>query len=447
MSPPLPRVAVVGSGVAGLVAAWELHGDAQVTLFEASDHFGGHAHTVDVELEGARHGVDVGFLVFNHRTYPGLSHLFEELGVRSAVAEMSFSVQAGNLEWSGRDFNGLFAQRRNLLRPSFLGMLADLLRFNRMASALAAGLPDPAHAGGPARALAPALDEPLGDFLNRHRFGIAFREGYLLPMLGCIWSCPPSQMLQFPLGSMLRFLHNHGLIRIAGRPQWRTVAGGSRQYVQRIVQDLPDARLACPVRAVRRPASGAATDGVWVDSTAGSERFDAVVLACHSDQALALLADASARERAVLGAIGWQRNRIVLHTDARVLPRADRAWAAWNYERAPAAADQASPVCLHYLINRLQPLPWARPVIVSMNPLREPRNDQVHAEFEVAHPVFDAAAIAAQRELPALNGHAGVWFAGAWAGWGFHEDGLRSAVAAARGVRAALRMPRLERAA
>ncbi|MFN0182839.1 MAG: NAD(P)/FAD-dependent oxidoreductase [Aquabacterium sp.] len=433
-----PRVAVIGSGIAGLATAWQLRDQAEVTLFESGQHFGGHAHTVDLTLSGIRHGVDVGFLVFNHRTYPGLTRLFDELGVATAPSDMSFSVQANGLEWCGSNLNAVFAQRRNLLRPSFMGMLADLVRFNRMAQALAAQLPDPAHVTGQAiDAVAPAaLDEPLGAFLERHRFGTRFRDDYLLPMLACIWSCPASQMLEFPLGSMLRFLHNHGLIRVVDRPQWHTVAGGSRAYVQRIVSAVPDARLSMPVRAVRRipPAShdGAGHAGVWVDTAAGSERFDAAVLACHTDQALALLSDATPLERAVLGAIRWQANRIVLHTDAALLPQRQRAWAAWNYERAALRDQEQARVCLHYLINRLQPLPWRTPVVVSMNPVREPRAEHIHAEFSVTHPVFDQAAIEAQRKLPQIQGQGRVWFAGAWAGWGFHEDGLRAASAVVR---------------
>jgi predicted NAD/FAD-binding protein len=415
------RVAVIGSGIAGLAAAHRLGGEAQVTLYEASDWFGGHAHTVDVTLEGntgpVTHGVDTGFLVFNHRTYPNLLRLFETLGVETAASEMSFSVQArdSGLEWSGSNLNGVFAQRRNLLRPGFLKMLAEVLRFNRLTTEIA-------QRGGDA-----ALAEPIGDFLDRHGFDQRFRAWYFLPMIGCIWSCPTDQMLRFPIATMIRFCHNHGLIQVSDRPQWYTVRGGSKHYVKRLLTRIADARLNTPVRSVRRLPQGQGQAGVLVATDAGSERFDDVVMACHSDQSLALLADPTRGERAVLGAIRYHPNRAVLHTDARVMPTRRRAWAAWNYERAPARQEQAA-VCLHYWINRLQPLPWARPVIVSLNPSRPIDPAQVLGTWDYSHPVFDLAAIEAQRQLPQIQGRAHVWFCGAWTRYGFHEDGLSSAL-------------------
>ena len=420
------RVAVVGSGIAGLAAAWQLAPDADLVLFEADSHFGGHAHTVDITLDGLRHGVDTGFLVFNHATYPQLRRLFDQLAVPTAMAEMSFSVQvpSAGLAWSGRNLDSVFAQRRNLMRPRFLGMLADLLRFNRLCTRIA-------EAGADA-----SLQQPIEAFLAEQRFSAAFRDWYLLPMLGCIWSCPTDQMLRFPVATMIRFCHNHGLIRVADRPQWYTVAGGSREYVRRLLAGIPDARLNTPVRALRRVPPGSAQAGVWLDTAAGSAHFDQVILAGHSDQSLALLGpQASAEERAVLGAIRYQRNRAVLHTDAGLLPQRRKAWAAWNYERAAQPGQQPASVCLHYLINRLQPLPWQTPVVVSLNPAREPDPRTVQAEFDYAHPVFDAAAIAAQAAVAGLQGVAGVWFAGAWTGYGFHEDGLRSGLAAADSLR------------
>ena len=420
------RVAVVGSGISGLGVAWSLAGQAEVTLYEAGTHFGGHSHTVDVTLEGLTHGVDTGFLVFNHRTYPLLRQLFDELGVPTAASDMSFSVQhrASRLEWNGANLNSVFAQRRNLLRPAFLGMLRDILRFNRLATELA-------EQGADA-----ALHEPISDFLARHGFGQAFRDWYFLPMIGCIWSCPTDQMLRFPVGTMVRFCHNHGLIQVEGRPQWHTVRGGSREYVRRMLARIPDARLATPVRAVHRlpPDSGAA--GVRVITEHGEERFDDVVLATHSDQSLALLADASADERRWLAALRYHPNRTVLHTDTSVMPKRRLAWAAWNYERAPSAGQEQAAVCLHYWINRLQPLPWQTPVIVSLNPTRPIDPAQVIADFEVDHPVFDLAAIAAQRELPRFQGRSHVWFCGAWTRYGFHEDGLMSALAVVKGLHA-----------
>jgi len=421
------RVAVVGSGISGLAAAHALAPDARVTLFEAGDYFGGHAHTVDVTLPGPQgpvtHGVDTGFLVFNHRTYPNLVRLFGELQVRTAASDMSFSVQvhdagSGGLEWSGSDLNTVFAQRSNLLRPRFLRMLAEIVRFNKRATALAE------------RGVEAELAEPIGDFLDREGFGTTFRDWYFLPMIGCIWSCPTDQMLRFPVATMIRFCHNHGLIQVADRPQWHTVHGGAKHYVAKLLRGIPDARLNTPVRGVRRLPPGDGRGGVMVATAHGSERFDEVVLACHSDQSLALLDDATAEERAVLGAIRYHPNRAVLHTDTSVLPRRRLAWAAWNYARAADTGREQAAVCLHYLINRLQPLPWPQPVLVSLNPdpARPIDPAQVLGSYDYSHPVFDLDAIRAQQRLPALQGRSHLWFCGAWARYGFHEDGLSSAL-------------------
>ena len=420
------HVAVIGAGIAGLAVAHDLAQEAQVTLFEAAAWFGGHAHTVDICIEGVRHGVDTGFLVFNQRTYPHLIALFDRLGVETAASDMSFSVQspATGWEWCGSDLNGVFAQRRNLISARFLGMLLDVVRFNRLATSIAVRNGDA------------ELDQPIGDFLQQHAFGDDFREGYFLPMVGCVWSCPIDQMLRFPIGTMIRFCHNHGLIQLTNRPQWRTVRGGSRHYVDKMIASVGNARLATPVRSVQRLPPGDGTAGVVVTTDAGSERFDEVVLACHSDQALALLTDASVDEQAVLGAICYHANRAVLHTDTTVLPRERRAWAAWNYERAADRSQEQAGVCLHYLINRLQPLPWQTPVIVSLNPLRPIRPESVLGEWEYSHPVFDRAAVQAQARVPGLQGRAHVWFAGAWTRYGFHEDGLMSGLAVAAGLRA-----------
>ncbi|MCW5654947.1 FAD-dependent oxidoreductase [Hydrogenophaga sp.] len=424
------RVAIVGSGIAGLAAAHTLQGLADLTLYEAGDHFGGHAHTVDMSLSDA-HGravqfpVDMGFLVLNERTYPNLQGLLAALDVPLAPSDMSFSVQVPGaardgsaLEWSGSDLSSVFAQRRNLANPRFLRMLADIVRFNRLTTQLAQRGEDLGEHS--------PLMQPLGDFLRAHGFSEAFRDWYFLPMLGCIWSCPTDQMLAFPVATMVRFCHNHGLIQITNRPQWFTVAGGSRRYVQKIVQGIADRRLSTPVRQVLRDEQGVriVTEGLV-------ERFDAVVLACHSDQALTVLgSDASQNEREVLGAIRYQRNRAVLHTDASVLPANPRAWAAWNYEGGSSNAR----VCLHYLINRLQPLPVSQPVLVSLNPQREISADKVVATYDCEHPVFDLAAIRAQARVNAMQGQRHTWFAGAWAGYGFHEDGLKAGLHAARAI-------------
>ncbi len=418
------KVAIVGSGISGLAAAHRLRDQAHVTLFEAGSYFGGHTNTVDVTLPGPNglvtHGVDTGFLVLNERTYPQLIALLAELGVATAPSDMSFSVQVPAsrsgpaLEWSGSSLATVFAQKRNLVNPRFWGMLSDLLRFNRLCTRLALEQREA------------DMVQPLHDFLDQHHFGPAFRDWYFLPMLGCIWSCPTDQMLRFPVATMIRFCHNHGLLQVNDRPQWHTVVGGARHYVDKIVARVPDARLNTPVRRVERDAAG-----VTVFTDHGSERFDQLVLATHSDQALAMLARPTHVEASVLGAIRYQPNRAVLHTDTSVLPQRRAAWAAWNYERASTADQESSRVCLHYLLNNLQPLPFSQPVVESLNPVRPIDPTKVLGEFEYSHPVFDLAAMAAQRQVPDLQGHLHTWYCGAWTGYGFHEDGLKSGLAVA----------------
>jgi uncharacterized protein len=416
------KVAVIGAGISGLSCAYRLvQGGAEVSLYEAGPYFGGHSNTVDVTLDGLTFGVDTGFLVFNDRTYPNLIALFAELGVDTVASDMSFSVklplgeQAGArmLEWAGSNLDTVFAQRGNLLRPRFLRMLRDILRFNRHATELALAGPMPAQS--------------LGQFLDDHGYSAQFRAWYLLPMAACIWSCPSNQMLAFPVATFIRFCHNHGLLQVSGRPQWRTVRGGSRNYVNKLLAAIPGKRLATPVTSVSRAEGGGALS-VRVATADGAAYYDQVVLACHSDQSLALLADASAEVRSVLAAVRYQPNRAVLHTDARCLPSNRKAWSAWNYQSTAAATPD---VCEHYLLNQLQPLPCTTPVIVSLNPIDEPDPAQVLASFEYAHPVFDEGAIAAQARLRALQGSRNTWFAGAWTGYGFHEDGLKSGLEAA----------------
>jgi uncharacterized protein len=427
----LPRVAIVGSGISGLAVAHTLSGLAEVTLFEAGDYFGGHTHTVDVTLPTAQgqvtHGVDTGFLVFNERTYPNLINLFAELGVATAKSDMSFSVKvpgafkggdghAGQaLEWSGSSLSSVFAQRGNLVRWRFLRMLRDIMRFNRITTALASANAEAAMA------------QPLGDFLHTQKFSAEFRDWYFLPMMGCIWSCPTDQMLQFPVATMIRFCYNHGLIQVANRPQWWTVTGGARNYVDKIIATIPDKRLNTPVRLVERDA-----EGVRIVTDGRAERFDKVVLAAHSDQSLALLRNPTTGEQQVLGAIRYQPNRAVLHLDASVLPTRKLAWAAWNYERAQHTDRESARVCLHYLLNMLQPLPFTQPVVVSLNPVREIARNLIMGEFDYAHPVFDLAAIRAQGELVHIQGQHNTYFCGAWTGYGFHEDGLKSGLQVAR---------------
>ena len=424
------RIAVIGSGISGLSAAYHLRNQADVTLFEAGSYFGGHTHTVDVTLPSPQgmvsHGVDTGFLVFNERTYPGLIGLFAELQVQTSTSDMSFSVQTPRasgqraMEWSGSNLNTVFAQRSNLLSPTFLGMLRDVLRFNTLANALADRGQD--H----------ALMQPLGEFLDTHKFGSAFRHWYLLPMLGCIWSCPTDQMLQFPVATMVRFCHNHGLIQVVNRPQWFTVTGGAKHYVEKLLQHIPHTHLQTPVERVERNDIG-----VHVFTASGSEDFDGVVLACHADQALSLLAQPSPQEQALLGAIRYHPNKAVLHTDTSVMPKKKLAWAAWNYERATDLGLESSRVCLHYWINRLQPLPFSQDVVVSLNPVRAIDPSKVLGEYDYAHPVFDLAAIKSQSQLPRLQGQQNTWYAGAWMGYGFHEDGFKAGRDAALGILAA----------
>ena len=397
-----------------------------MTLYEAGAYFGGHSNTVDVTLDGVTHGVDTGFLVFNDRTYPNLIALFAELGVDTAPSDMSFSVKlpladkpgARVLEWAGTNIDSLFAQRSNLLRPRFLRMVRDILRFNRQATELALSGAMP--------------QQPLGEFLDQHGYSAQFRAWYLLPMAACIWSCPSSQMLAFPVSTFIRFCHNHGLLQVSDRPQWRTVRGGSRNYVDKLLAAIPNKRLATPVTAVSRN-SGAGARSVRVETAHGPEQYDHVVMACHSDQSLALLGDARPDERAVLGAVRYQPNRAVLHTDASCLPKSRKAWSAWNYQ---SDANPTPQVCVHYLLNQLQPLPFSTPVVVSLNPIDQPDPATVLASFDYAHPVFDAAAVEAQGRLAGFQGVQNTWFAGAWTGYGFHEDGLKSGLSVAASLTA-----------
>lgn len=422
------KIAVIGAGISGLSAAWGLSRNGhEVSLYEAGNYFGGHTNTVDITLEGQHFGVDTGFLVFNHRTYPNLVRLFDELQVHTTASDMSFAVKmplsdkpgAAILEWAGANLDTVFAQRSNLLRPRFLRMLRDIVRFNRETTQMA-------QQPG-------AMEElPLGDFLRAHEYSKEFRDWYLLPMAGCIWSCPTEQMLAFPLATFVRFCHNHGLIQVSNRPQWYTVTGGARHYVQKMLTAIPHKYLATPVHGVTRMDVGALRQ-VRVESAMGALMYDHVVLSSHSDQSLSMLRDASDDERAILSAVSYQPNHAVLHTDARCLPQRKKAWSAWNYESAGSVEPR---VCVHYLLNKLQPLPVTTPVIVSLNPITEPDPATVLARFDYAHPVFDGPAIAAQRALPSVQGARNTWFAGAWTGYGFHEDGLKSGLSVVAAIEA-----------
>jgi predicted NAD/FAD-binding protein len=425
------RVAIIGSGIAGLGCAWLLRQQGcRVSLFEANDYLGGHTHTVDVVLDGITAPVDTGFLVYNERTYPKLVALFEELGITSAPSTMSFSVRSDSagIEWAGTDIGSLFAQPANALRPRFWRMLNDLLRFNSETTAM--HLEDRVY------------DVTVGEFLESGDYSMPFREWYLLPMAAAIWSVPEREVLDFPLRTFICFCHHHRLLQISGRPQWSTVLGGARTYVNRIAAALSDVRLSTPVRRVRRRRDRVevSTDSVH------SERFDQVVLACHSEQALTLLADASEEERHLLQDIRYQANRVLLHTDTRLMPKRRRAWAAWNY-LAPADIAAGNPVAVSYWLNRLQPLPFRTPLMVTLNPPFEPRPGTQIAEFEYSHPMVKGVAETAQQRLAHLQGERCTWYAGAWLGHGFHEDGLASAHLVAAGIATRLATVMSERAA
>ena len=402
------RIAVVGSGISGLASAWLLSRRHDVTLFEAGDYLGGHTHTHAVVVDEQPLSVDTGFIVFNPSHYPLLSRLFDELGVASQPTTMSFSVhnEQSGLEYNAGTLDGLFCQRRNLVSPRFLGMVRDILRFYRESPAL---LSEPGP--GPS----------LGAYMAHHRYGQAFRDDHLVPMASALWSSPARTILDFPAKHLVQFMANHQMLQVEGRPQWRVVSGGSASYVRALADAWRvDSRLRCPVLAIERDGSG-----VTVRSRAGGERFGHVVLACHSDQALALLADATEAERAVLGAIPYQRNTMVLHTDPRLLPRRRKAWAAWN---AHVPAGPGAECTVSYCMNILQGLSARTPIVVTLN--RDAAVDPSHVlrTATYQHPVFTAGAVAAQQRKSEIQGRGHTWFAGAYWGWGFHEDGMRSAV-------------------
>lgn len=415
-APHARRIAVIGGGISGMAAAHMLAPDNAVVLYEASSRLGGHAHTVLAGKRGDQ-PVDMGFIVFNRVNYPRLTALFDRLGVSVVASDMSFgcSIQGGTLEYGLRNLDSLFAQRRNLVNPTYLRMLADILRFHRSAD----------------RVLQPGMT--LGDLLSALRMSDAFRDHYIAPFTGAIWSTPTSGILNFPAAALITFFKNHGLMGVFRHHQWYTVQGGSIEYVRRLQADLQrhavDIRTRTPIAGVRRLPQGAmvrAAGGEW-------ETFDEVIFATHSDDTLRLLSDATQAEKANLSAIRYQPNEAILHADATQMPRSRRAWASWNY--AEPAGPRPDRIDLTYWMNSLQPIPQDDPLFVTLNPNRPIRQDLIHATQTFRHPVFDQGALDAQTRLAALNGQSSTWFCGAWMKNGFHEDGFASAEDVATALR------------
>ena len=409
------KIAVIGAGITGLSAAWLLSSAHDVTLFEAEPRLGGHSNTVDVDTPEGRIPIDTGFIVYNPPAYPNVVALFEHLGVETVTSNMSFAVSlnGGAYEYSGTGLGGFLGQRRNALRPSHWRMGADILRFHREADALCRTAIDP--------------NVSLGDWLAERRYSDVFLNRHILPMAAAIWSAPAAQMLAFPAAAFARFFANHQLLQASGHPLWRTVVGGSRAYVAKL-RDASRAQIRSGdpvVRVARGPA-----DAEVLTRSGHLERFDAVALCCHADEALALLADADAAERATLGAFGYAHNEAVLHTDAAFMPRRRAVWSSWNY----VAPDASCPLTVTYWMNALQPLATATPHFVTLNPAWPLGPGTRIASFSYSHPMFDAAAMTAQRDIWNLQGQRHTWFAGAHLGYGFHEDGLQSGLAVAEAI-------------
>jgi len=408
------RVAVVGSGISGAAAAWALNSTCDVALYEAEARPGGHTATVEIDHGGRLISVDTGFIVYNELNYPDLTALFAHLGIATHESSMGFSLSldGGRLEWSGENLRSIFAQKRNVFSPSFLWMLREILRFNRQCR-----IDRDTGAIGHAT---------IGEYLERRRFSAAFRDNYLIPMAAAIWSTPRARMLDYPAASFICFFENHRLIH-AERPIWRTVTGGSHRYLRQLLAPLAGrVHLNMPVKRVLRDDGGVT---VWAGDQP-PQRFDAIVMAAHSDQALAMLGDPSPLEEKILSAIHYRPNRVVLHRDPRLMPRRRGVWSSWNYLRSSSDMGDAE-VSVTYWMNRLQGIAEDTPVFVSLNPTIEPREAMVFGEWSHAHPQFDARALSAQARLDDIQGLRHTHYAGAWTGHGFHEDGLRSGLDAA----------------
>jgi predicted NAD/FAD-binding protein len=417
------RVAVVGAGIGGVSAAWLLSQRNHVDVFEAESELGGHTRTVDVDCGAGPFPVDTGFQVFNRRTYPNLTRFFECLGVEASDADMSFSVQVrdADIEWSGTSLDSVFAQRKNLANPRFLRMLSDVLRLSRDADRLIAD--------------ASVAELTLGDLMKREGYSDAFTDWYLIPMGDAIWSTPPGDMLDYPALTFLRFCDNHGLLHVLGKPEWLSVRGGARRYVDAAVRSLSGELFAgAPVERVERLGSK-----VRVSTASGAREYDAVVLATHPPESLAALGEgATAAERAILGAFSYWDNNVVLHTDESFMPRNRRAWASWNWYSASTKMDKAM-LMLTYRINTLQELPEGTPTVMeTLNRDREPASGTVLGELSFAHPMYSREAVAAQGALPSIQGADRIWYAGAWTRYGFHEDGILSGVRVAEALGATL---------
>ncbi len=404
------KIAVIGAGVSGLSCAWALSRDHQVVLYESEGRLGGHANTRTIQIGGRDIAVDTGFIVYNEPTYPNLTALFDHIGLETAPTEMSFAVSFDNgaYEYAGTDLRGLFAQPANVFKPRFWSMIRDLLRFYREA-------PQDLPALG---------DISLDDYLARGRYGQAFIRDHLYPMAAAIWSTPADEVGSYPATSFIRFCENHGLLKLAGRPVWRTVRGGSRCYVEKLAAKVGEIRMGAAVTRIIRHA-----DGVEVrDVGGGVDRFDSVVVAAHADAALAMLDAPSEAEKEILGAFRYQPNVAWLHSDDRLMPRRKAAWASWSYL---AQRSDRGALAVSYWMNRLQPLGDTPPLFVTLNPPEPPRDETIHAQDHYRHPQFDLAALHAQRRLWSLQGVDRVWFCGAYFGAGFHEDGLQAGLAVA----------------